>query len=88
MAKSFAQNLRYFRANFFLGTFALFLRMKSNDFARFCAIFCVRMKRNLFWAIFLRNLRKPASFTQNVLGKLSKIDILSLEFTTEDLFHT
>ena len=35
MAKSLAQNLRYFRANFFLRTFALFLRMKRNEF---CAI--------------------------------------------------
>ena len=36
MAKSFAQNLRYFRANFFLRTFALFLRMKRNfSFAQF-----------------------------------------------------
>ena len=35
MAKSFAQNLRYFRANFFLLTFALFLRMKRNEF---CAV--------------------------------------------------
>ena len=50
MAKSFAQNLRYFRAIFFLRTFSLFLRMKRNEFC----------------AIFLRNLRKTASFTQNV----------------------
>ena len=77
MAKSFAQNLRYFRANFFLRTFALFLRMKRNEF---CAIFFaqfaqnrkyflrkLRIKRNFSFAqLFLRNLRKTASFTQNV----------------------
>ena len=80
MAKSFAQNLRYFRANFVLRTFALFLRMKRNEF---CAvlryfflrnlrktgnIFCemLRTKRNLVLRNFLRNLRKTASFTQNV----------------------
>ena len=77
MAKSFAQNLRYFRANFFLRTFALFLFMKRNEF---CAIFLrnlrktgnifcemLRMKRNFSFAqIFLRNLRKTASFMQNV----------------------
>jgi len=34
MAKSFAQNLRYFRTHF-LRTFALFLRMKRNEF---CAV--------------------------------------------------
>jgi len=37
MAKSVAQNLRYFRANFFLRTFALFLRMKRNEFCAICA---------------------------------------------------
>ena len=35
MAKSFAQNLRYFREKNFLRTFALFLRMKRNEF---CAV--------------------------------------------------
>ena len=45
MAKSFAQNLRYFRAIFFLRTFVLFLRMKRNEFC----------------AIFLSNLRKPGN---------------------------
>ena len=76
MAKSFAQNLRYFRANFFLRTFAHFLRMKRNEF---CAIFFaqfaqnwkyflrkLRMKRNFSFAHFFAELRKTASFTQNV----------------------
>ena len=62
MAKSFAQNLRYFRAKFFSQIFALFLRMKQNEF---CEVF-----RYFFCAI----CAKP-----QILGKLSKIDILSLE---------
>ena len=80
MAKCFAQNLRYFRANFFLRTFALFLRMKHNEFcgvlrysfAQFVQnrkyfLRKLRMKRNFSFAqLFLRNLRKTASFTQNV----------------------
>ena len=74
MAKSFAQNLRYLR------TFALFLRMKRNEFLRKPGnIFCESRARNKI--LVLRNLHKTASFTQNVtfLGKLSKIDVLSLE---------
>ena len=65
MAKSFAQNLRYFRANFFLRTFALFLRMKRNE----------------FWAIFFAQFAQNRKFYAKCyfLGKLSKIDILSLE---------
>ena len=49
MAKSFEQNLRYFRANFFLRTFALFLRMKRNEF---CAIFfcAICAKPEIFFA--------------------------------------
>ena len=43
MTKSFAQNFRYFRANFFWQTFALFLRMKRNEF---CAIFCVTFTKS------------------------------------------
>ena len=80
MAKSFAQN-------FFLRTFALFLRMKRNEF---CAIFFAQFAQN--WKYFLRKLRMKrnfsfAQFAQNrkfyakcnFLGTLSKIDILSLE---------
>ena len=77
MAKSFAQNLRYFLANFFLRTFALFLRMKRNEF---CAIFLrnlhktenifcemLRLKRNFSFAQFFCAIcAKTASFTQNV----------------------
>ena len=73
----FAQNLRYFRAKFFLRTFAQFLRMKRNEFCAilrdlFCAncakpeiFFCefLRTKRKEFYAIFLR---KTESITQNV----------------------
>ena len=50
MAKSFTQNLRYFRANFFLRNFVLFLGMKRNEFC----------------AIFLRNLRKTGIFFAKV----------------------
>ena len=67
MAKSFAQNLRYFRANFFLLTFALFLRMKRNEF---CAVL-------RGFAQFAQNRKFYAKC--NFLGTLSKIDILSLE---------
>ena len=80
MAKSFAQNLCYFRAHFFLQIFALFLRMKHNEFCAvlryFFAQFAqnqkyflrkLRMKRNFSFAqIFWRNLRRTASFMQNV----------------------
>ena len=80
MAKSFAQNLRYFPQIFLLRTFALFLRMKRNEFCAvlryfFCAIcakpeiFFAKVAQETkfqFCAIFLRNLRKTASFTQNV----------------------
>ena len=80
MAKSFTQNLRYFRANIFLRTFALLLRMKRNEFCAVLRYFLrnlpqnrkyfmrkLRMKRNFsFGQIFLRNLRKTASFTQNL----------------------
>ena len=40
MAKSFLQNLRYFRANFFCELLRYFLRMKRNEFCAnfFCAI--------------------------------------------------
>ena len=62
MAKSFAQNLRYFRANLFLRTFALYLRMKRNEFCAvfrylFCAIFAQNRK------YFLRKLRMKRNFS-------------------------
>ena len=60
--------LRYFRANFFLRTFALFLRMKRNEF---CAVL------RYFFAQFAQNRKFYAKC--NFLGKLSKIDILNLE---------
>ena len=94
MAKFLAQNLRYFRANFFGELLRYFCAWNALSFAR-------------FYSIFLRNLRKTgnifcessasneilivlyffAQFAQNrkfyakchFLGKLSKIDILSLE---------
>ena len=58
MAKSFAQNLRYFRAIFFLRTFALFLRMKRNEF---CAILFAQFAQN--WKYFLRKLRMKRNFS-------------------------
>ena len=94
MAKSFAQNLRYFRANFFLRTFALFLRMKQNEFCEVFRYFfgAICTKTEIFFAKccawneilvlcnFLHNFRKTASFTQNVtFRQIVKIDILSLE---------
>ena len=90
MAKSFEQNLRYFRTIFFLRTFALFLRMKRNEFCPvlryFFAQFAqnrkyflrkLRMKRNFSFAQFAQNRKFYAKC--NFLGKLSKIDILNLE---------
>ena len=76
----FAQNLRYFRAKFFLRTFAQFLRMKRNEFCAILRNFCCAncAKPEIFFlricahetkrvfAIFLRNLRKTGSITQNV----------------------
>ena len=87
MAKSFAQNLRFFRAKFFLQTFALFLRMKRNEF---CAIFfgTICAKPKIFFAKVAHETKFSfAQFAQNrkfyakcnFLDKLSKIDILSLE---------
>ena len=80
---------------FFLRTFALFLRMKRNEFCAvlryfFCAIcakpeifFAKCCARNeilvlrIFFAQFAQNRKFYAKC--NFLGKLSKIDILSLE---------
>ena len=80
MAKSFAQNLRYFRANFF---FANFCAWNAMSFALFFAQFAQNRK------YFLRKLRMKWNFgfaqnrkfyeKCNFLGKLSKIDTLSLE---------
>ena len=74
---------------FFLRTFALFLRMKRNEF---CAVLrnlcktgnifakCCAWNEILVLANILRNFRKTASFTPNVTFKqIVKIDILSLE---------
>ena len=78
-------------AQFFLRTFALFLRMKRNEF---CAIFLRNLRKtgNIFcescaWNEILVLLIFFAQFAQNrkfyakcnFLGKLSKIDILNLE---------
>ena len=56
------------RKFFFLRTFALFLRMKRNEF---CAVL------RYFFAQFAQNRKFYAKC--NFLGTLSKIDILSLE---------
>ena len=62
-------------AHIFLRTFALFLRMKCNEFYTiFCAI-CA--KPEIFFAQFAQNRKFFAKC--NFLGILSKIDILSLE---------
>ena len=83
MAKSFAQNLHYLRAIYFLQTFALFLRMKRNEF---CAIFFAKFAQNR--KCFLRKLRMKrnfsfAQFSCAICAKcnflVTKIDILSLE---------
>ena len=75
MAKSFAQNLRYLRENFFLQTFALFLRHETQVAQnRKYFLRKLRMKRNFSFA---QNRKFYAKC--NFLGKLSKIDILSLE---------
>ena len=70
--------MAYFRAIFFLRTFALFLRMKRNEF---CAIFLrnlrktdnifcemLRMKQNFSFAQFAQNRKFYAKC--NFLGKL------------------
>ena len=87
MAKSFAQNLRYFRANFFFANFcAIFahetqwvLRYLFAQFAQIRKYFLrkLRMKRNFSFAQFAQNRKFYAKC--NFLGKFSKIDILSLE---------
>ena len=70
MAKSFAQNLRYFRKKKFLRTFALFFAHETQWVLRG---FGLILTGNFSCA----NCKFSAKF--NFLGKLSKIDILSLE---------
>ena len=91
MAKSFAQNLRYFRANFIFANFcAIFAHETQWVLRGFALIFLrnlrktgniflrkLRMKRNFSFAQFAQNCKFYAKC--NFLGKLSKIDILSLE---------
>ena len=64
-------------------SFARFCRYFFAQFAQIRKYFLrkLRMKRNFSFAqLFLRNLRKTASFTQNVtFRQIVKIDILSLE---------
>ena len=92
MAKSFAQNLRYFRANLFFANFcAIFahetqwvlryffwrnLRKTGNIFCESCALNEILAWSN-FFAQFAQNRKFYAKC--NFLGKLSKIDILSIE---------
>ena len=83
MAKSFAQNLRYFAQFFFCELLRYFCTWNAMSFARFCAkleiFFCESCELNEI--LVLRNF-----FTENrkfyakcnFLGKLSKIYILSL----------
>ena len=81
-------------AQFFLRIFALFLRMKRNEFCAvlryFFAQFAqnrkyflrkLRIKRNFSFAHFFVQFAQNRKFYAkcNFLGKLSKIDILSLE---------
>ena len=81
MAKSFAQNLRYLRANFFLRTLALFLRMKPNEFCANWKYFLrkLHLKRNFSFAQFFFAQNRKFYAKCNFSGTLSKIDILSLE---------
>ena len=86
MAKSFAQI-------FFLRTFALFLRMKRNEFCAglryfFCAIcakleifFCESCELNEILVLrnFFAQFAQNRKFYEKCKGTLSKIDILSLE---------
>ena len=74
MAKSFAQNLRYFRANLIFANFCAIFAHETQCvlhyiFAQFAQnrkyfLRKLRMKRNFGFAQFF--LRKTASFTQNV----------------------
>ena len=61
MAKSFAQNLRYFPQIFLLRTFALFLRMKRNEFCAVLRYFFAQFAQNRKY--FLRKLRKKQNFS-------------------------
>ena len=79
-------------AQFFLRTFALFLRMKRNEFCAVLRYFFAQFAQNRKY--FLRNVAHETKFQFsaiffaqnrkfyakcNFLGKLSKIDILTLE---------
>ena len=59
MAKSFAQNLRYFRANFLFANFcAIFARMKRNEFRAVLRYFFAQNRK-----YFLRKLRMKQNFS-------------------------
>ena len=64
MAKSYEQNLRYFRANLFANFCAIFAQIAQNRKYFFAKV--AHDTKFQFCAIFLCNLRKTASFTQNV----------------------
>ena len=63
-------------AQFFWQTFALFLHMKHNEFCAKPEIFLRKLRMKLNFS-FAQNRKFYAKC--NFLGKLSKIDILSLE---------
>ena len=80
MAIFFAQNLRYFRANFFFANFCAIFAHETQwvlrGFAQFFCAICAKPEiffanfcawnENSFAQIFLRNLRKTGRITQNV----------------------
>ena len=86
MAKSFAQNLINFHANFFFANFCAIFAHETqwvlSGFALFVQnrkyfLWKFRMKWNFSFAQFAQNRKFYAKC--NFSGKLSKIDILSLE---------
>ena len=92
MAKSFAQNLHYFRAEFFFGNFCAIFAHETQWVLRGFALFFLRKTGSIFcescaWNKILVLGNFFAQFAQNrefyakcnFLGKLSKINILSLE---------
>ena len=84
MAKSFAQNLRYFRANFFFANFCAIFAHETQWVLRYFFVQFVQNRKyflrkvHMNKILVLRNLRKFYAKC-NFLGTLSKIDILSLE---------
>ena len=74
MAKSFVQNLRMKRKEFCAVLRYFFVQFAQN---RKYFLRKLRMKRNFSFAQFAQNRKFYANC--NFLGKLSKIDILSLE---------